>query len=115
MSYVYKTVGSQKWNEKTHLYDENYISTWSAKGNTIELMNHSNSSVEAKFTYNNIGVHTGVIGIFDKGTTLKLPSAEGKRIDDSQLKGTKKLVLSGVLSNTLSEYLQVGTVNISIK
>lgn len=115
MEYVYKTVGTRTWNEHTHIYKEEYVSKWSAKDNAINIMNHSNTSVEAEFTYVPHGVHTGVVGTFDKGSTLKLPSAEGKSMDAKELTGTKKLVLSGVLSNTLNEYIQVGNVNVKIK
>lgn len=114
MKFVYKTGGSRVWNEKTHLYDEKYISTWSGTGDTIKIMNHSNSSIDANFTYNNKGSYTGIIGTFDSNKAMKLPSAEGKSVDAEELKGTRKLILSGVLSNTLDEYIQVGTVNISI-
>ncbi len=115
MNFIYKTTGSSVWNEKTHLFEEKYISTWSGTDNYIKLVNHSNTSVDAKFTYVNKGIHTGVIGIFEGGDKLSLPSAEGKPVDSKEVVGTRNLLLEGVLSNTLDKYIKLGAVNIEIK
>lgn len=115
MNFIYKTEGSHVWNEKTHLYEEKFISTWTGTDNYIKVVNHSNASVNAKFVYTNKGIHTGVIGVFEGGDKLSLPSAEGKPLDSKEIVGTRNLLLDGVLSNTLDKYLKLGAVNIQIE
>lgn len=115
MNFIYTTGGSHVWNEKTHLYEEKYVSTWTGTDNYIKLVNHSNTEVDAKFTYVNKGIHTGVIGSFKGGDKLSLPSAEGKPLDSKEIVGSRNLLLDGVLSNTLDRYIKLGAVNVEIK
>lgn len=115
MNFVYATTGSSVWNEKTHLFEQKFKSTWTGTDNYIKLVNHSNTEVDAKFTYVNKGIHTGVIGTFEGGNKLSLPSAEGKPLDSKEIVGSKNLLLDGVLSNTLEKYIKLGAVNIQIE
>lgn len=114
MQFVYKTVGTRTWNEKTHLFDEDFTSSWSASGNTIKVTNHSNTDVKAKFSYNRNSLYNEVIGKFNISKALELPSAEGRAIDDKELTGSRKLTLSGKIVNQLDSYTTVGKIKIEI-
>ena len=114
MQFLYKTVGTRTWNEKTHLFDEDFTSSWTASGNTIQVTNHSNIDVKAKFSYDKGSAYTGVVGKFNSSRDLELPSAEGRDVDDTELTGTRKLTLSGKIINKLDNYTSVGKIRIEI-
>ena len=115
MQFIYKTVGIRKWNEKTHLFDEDLTSTWIANGNTVKLTNHSNTDVNAKFTYvSKYSKYNEVVGKFSGTTETELPSAEGKPTDDKELTTTKKLTLSGSIKDALNDYTSIGNIKIEI-
>ena len=114
MKFVYKTVIYRTWNESTNLYDEERVSEWVPSGNSIKVINHSNTDVTANFTYNKLDTYNKVIGTFDGGKSLTLPSAEGKEVDSSLVIGTKKLTLSGNMVSPGTEHVAVGSVKVEI-
>lgn len=114
MQFICKTVGTRKWNQKSHLFDESFVSTWSASGNTVKVTNHSNEDIKATFKYKNREQYTGIIGTFTGDSEMTLPSAVGKEVDDTELTATKQLNLSGSIDYMLDNYTPVGNINIEI-
>ena len=113
MNFTCSTVVTPVWNEDSHTYDETYKSEWKAEGNTIQITNHSNIDVKAKFKYVELSKYNMVKGKFDKNILI-LPSAEGKAKNSKELIGTRELTLSGTLLEQLDNYTAVGNVKIEI-
>lgn len=113
MSFIYVHNGIRTWNENTHEYDVKYTSEWKAEGNTIQLTNHSNTSVQANFIYNNGTQYSDIKGNFNSAV-LNLPSALGKAVNASELTGERTLTLSGSMPNGVDNLTTVGSIKVEI-
>lgn len=98
MEFTYNMSGTKTWNEKTHEYDIDTNGKWSAKGNDISVINHSNTDIDVEFTYDEVTI----------------PTAENKAVDDEILTISTDLTLSGVLSSDVTDLTKVGNVAVTI-
>ena len=90
-------------------------SSWIANGNTVQITNHSNVDVNAKFTYvNKYSKYNKVVGKFSGQPETELPSAVGKEVNATDLTATKKLTLSGSITEGLNDYTAIGNIKIEI-
>ena len=110
MEFVYSTTG--KWNPATHDYDTNSAGTWSwtEGANVVTITNHSDAEINCAIAFEPaIDNITGTIST----KSLTLPSAVNKDLNDTSIKGTSTLTLSGKPNNTSAEET-VGTISVSI-
>ena len=116
MEFTHSVDGSRVWNADEHRYIVSETEAWSASGNTITVVNHSNVSIKAQFTYTADTAHSGVTGTFDKAN-ITLPSAVGVGTDAESLKtvtGTAALTLGGTLANSTTTLTRVGKIKVTI-
>ena len=114
MKFIYKTICTRTWNNKTHIYSEKFNYVWENTGNTITITNHSNTSINARFTYNKGLGYSGVKGTFTNNGEKVISSAENKKVNDSSLTWKCNLNLSGSIDKSLNSFTPVGRVNMSI-
>ena len=87
---------------------------WENTGNTISITNHSNTAINAQFTYNKGAGYSSVKGTFSNNGKKVIASAVNKKVNDSSLTWKCNLNLSGAINNTLENYTTVGRVNMTI-
>lgn len=101
-------VGEKNWNSTTHQYEEGKH-FWTASGNTITIINHSNIPIEYDILFSadtNYDISGSLTN--SKGT---LALAEGRSYNDAD-KVVSTLSLSGKVDSTNS--ITVGKVNVKI-
>ncbi len=114
MEFTYTHSGNKVWNAGEHDYDlENSKYTWSAQDNYITVTNHSNTAIEVGFAFTPAGEYSELTGTFTN-STLSLPNAEYKDLDDASLTGKTELSLSGPLSDSVVSKTVVGTITITV-
>lgn len=113
MEFTYNMSGTKTWNEKTHEYDIDTNGKWSAKGNDISVINHSNTDIDVDFTYEPLDKYSLVKGEFTYDE-VTIPTAENKAVDDEILTISTDLTLSGVLSSDVTDLTKVGNVAVNI-
>ena len=114
MKFIYKTICTRTWNSRTHSYSESFKYAWENTGNTISITNHSNTAINAKFTYNKGAGYSSVKGTFSNNGKKVIASAVNKKLNDSSLTWKCNLNLSGAINKTLENYTTVGRVNMTI-
>ena len=113
MEFTYAVSGTKTWNADTHTYSVNSNDGWTATGNEITVTNHSNTGIKADFTYAKAAGFDTVTGRFSQ-SSLTLPTAEGKALDDAVLTGKTALTLGGTLANDKTGLTKVGTVTVTV-
>ena len=111
MSFCYNTTIKREWNNAKHNYDETAVSKWIG---LEDMLTSQNDDIKADFKYLAATSYSHIKGSFNNSDTLVLPSAEGKSTSSVDIIGTKKLLLSGQLDDKQQDYVEVGTINISI-
>ncbi len=105
MSFTYN---DGAWDPDTHKYD----ASWSSKGNTVTVTNHSNTAVTAKLSYTAADNYTDIAGKFEKGE-LNLATAVGTDISNAP-HGSDTLTVSGALSSETPADTVIGTVTVTL-
>ena len=113
MEFTYTVSGTKTWNPETHTYTASTQPTWMASGNTITVTNHSNTDITASFAFSALTAYDTVTGSFSS-TSLALPTAEGKAVNDAVLTGETSLTLGGTLASDITVFTNVGTVIVTI-
>lgn len=113
MEFTYTASGTRTWNPSTHDYDAGVTGAWTASGNEITVVNHSNVGIKAQFGFSALSEYNTVFGTFSV-FSLNLPSASGKPLDAPELRGTTSLVLSGTLDRSITGMTKVGTITVTI-
>ena len=113
MEFTYTVSGTKTWDPETHTYTASTQSAWTAGGNTITVTNHSNTDITASFAFSALTAYDTVTGSFSS-TSLMLPTAEGKAVNDPVLIGKTSLTLGGTLASDITAFTNVGTVIVTI-
>ena len=113
MEFTYVVGGINQWNPNTHEYQENITHEWIAKGNTVTISNHSNDDITALFSFHNKNEYDSISGSFST-EKIVLPSAVGKALDSIELTKSVKLILSGSINNSITNFVNVGAISIAI-
>ena len=113
MEFTYTVSGTKTWDPETHTYTASTQPTWTASGNTITVTNHSNTDITASFAFSALTAYNTVTGSFSS-TSLMLPTAEGKAVNDAVLTGKTSLTLGGTLASDITVFTNVGTVIVTI-
>ena len=113
MEFTYTVSGTKTWDPQTHTYTASTQPAWTASGNTITVTNHSNTDITASFAFSALTAYNTVTGSFSS-TSLMLPTAEGKAVDDAALTGKTSLTLGGTLASDITVFTNVGTVIVTI-
>ena len=109
MEFTYTVSGTKTWDPETHTYTASTQPAWTASGNTITVTNHSNTDITASFAFSALTAYNTVTGSFSS-TSLMLPTAEGKAVNDAVLTGKTSLTLGGTLASDITVFTNVGTV-----
>ena len=113
MEFTYTVSGTKTWDPETHTYTTSTQPAWTASGNTITVTNHSNTDITASFAFSALTAYNTVTGSFSS-TSLMLPTAEGKAVNDAVLTGKTSLTLGGTLASDITVFTNVGTVIVTI-
>ena len=113
MEFTYTVSGTKTWDPETHTYTASTQPAWTASGNTITVTNHSNTDITASFAFSALTAYYIVTGSFSS-TSLTLPTAEGKAVNDAVLTGNTSLTLGGTLASDITVFANVGTVIVTI-
>ena len=113
MEFTYTVSGTKTWDPETHTYTTSTQPAWTASGNTITVTNHSNTDITASFAFSALTAYNTVTGSFSS-TSLMLPTAEGKAVNDAVLTGKTSLTLGGTLASEITVFTNVGTVIVTI-
>ena len=113
MEFTYTVSGTKTWDPETHTYTTSTQPAWTASGNTITVTNHSNTDITASFAFSALTAYNTVTGSFSS-TSLMLPTAEGKAVNDAVLTGETSLTLGGTLASDITVFANVGTVIVTI-
>ena len=101
------------WGAMEFTYTASTQPAWTAGGNTITVTNHSNTDITASFAFSALTAYNTVTGSFSS-TSLMLPTAEGKAVNDAVLTGKTSLTLGGTLASDITVFTNVGTVIVTI-
>ena len=113
MEFTYTVSGTKTWDPETHTYTTITLPAWTASGNTVTVTNHSNTDINASFAFSALDAYNTVTGSFSS-TSLTLPAAEGKAVNDAVLTGKTSLTLGGTLASDITVFTNVGTVIVTI-
>lgn len=120
MEFTYTKSGEMNWSDVDHDYNDNTKAEWTATGNTVTLVNHSNVGVTATFDFaagEGYDGENGIKGIFSN-KTLDLKSALGVGTDAASLvtlTGKTELTLSGSLKSDTVKGTKIGSITVEIK
>lgn len=112
MEFTYSASGTRDWDPATHKYTDNTSASWTADGNDVTVVNHSNKDVKVDFAYAAAEGYGGVTGEFSV-TTDTLDAGVEDNADGADSVVTK-LTLSGVLASNVLEFTKVGSVTVSL-
>lgn len=113
MEFTYSASGSLQWDASTHQYTENVSATWSGKGNTVTVTNHSNAEVDVALSYASLGEYAAVNGSFDVETDTLNAGVVGDAEGADKVVST--LTLDGELAETVTEFTKIGTITVTIQ
>ena len=113
MEFTYTVSGTKTWDPENHTYTASTQPAWTASGNTVTVTNHSNTDITASFAFSALPAYNTVTGSFSS-TSLTLPTAEGKAVNDPVLTGKTSLTLGGTLASDITALTNVGTVIVTI-
>ena len=120
MEFTYTSASEGTWDPSTHAFTDKESASWSFENNRITVTNHSNTEVNATFSYTPdtsfIAVNGTFVGVDNKAltdATLTLSSAVGSTRDKAP-SGTAYLSLTGELPSRLETKTVCGTVTVTI-
>lgn len=120
MEFTYTAASEGTWNPSTHTFIDVEGASWSFANNKITVTNHSNTAINATFSYAPAANFDTVSGAFvdSSGTaltnaTLTLNSAVDSTREQAP-SGTAFLSLSGELPSRLESKTVCGTVTVTI-
>ena len=112
MQFTYVESGSMVWNPIDHSYTDNTKTGWTASGNTVTVVNHSNAEVTATFSFEALEDYAGITGTFDVPTkTLQAGEVGGF---DSADQVVSTLTIEGALADTVAEFTKIGAITVNI-
>lgn len=112
MEFTYSASGTRDWDPATHKYTDNTSASWTADGNDVTVVNHSNKDVKVNFAYAAAEDYGGVTGEFSV-TSDTLDAGVEDNADGADSVVTR-LTLSGVLASNVLEFTKVGSVTVSL-
>lgn len=120
LQFTYTLEGTREWDSATNSYKLSGASdSWTAKGGTVKLTNHSNVDVRADLAYTS--EESAVSGAFTysggktadtDGKVKLLAGVEGQRNNADSV--TASLTLSGIPSNATASPAKLGNITVSI-
>ncbi|MBQ8718898.1 MAG: hypothetical protein IJY66_06505 [Clostridia bacterium] len=115
MAFVYTAGSVGTWNPNTHAYEGQTSGAWTcAQGaNVVTIINHSNTALTAKLSYQPLANYTAVQGAFNN-TSLPLASAVGTSQANAPT-ATGTLTLQGDLNSSSDGQLVVGKVSVAFE
>jgi len=113
MEFTYSEGSSGTWQPESHDYSSGSAAGWSNSGNTIKVINHSNTSVSADLTYASEEGYEGITGSFDNDT-MNLATAVGTDVANAPAE-TAALSLSGALDSSVTTPTTIGTITVTIR
>lgn len=120
MEFTYTAASEGTWDPETHDYTNKQGASWSFANNKITVTNHSNTEVNATFSYTPAANFSAVSGAFVDvrknaitNATLTLSSAVGLTREAAP-SGDAFLSLSGELPSSLENKTICGTVTVTI-
>ena len=114
MEFTYTVSGTQDWDPDEHKYTDNTTAVWTASGNDIEVVNHSNKAIEATLSFES--AVNGINGAFTEssGTAndgiLSLPAAENTEASSAP----SATALFNITSGSITADGKIGTITVSI-
>lgn len=112
MEFTYSVSGTREWDPATHKYTDNTSPSWTAEGNDVVVVNHSNMPINVDFAYASDENYGGVTGEFSV-TSDTLDAGVVNDVDGADSVSTK-LTLSGTLASSVTEFTKVGSITVSI-
>ena len=113
MEFTYSVGGTHTWDPVNHVYNDNTSATWTPKGNTVTVTNHSNVAINANLTFDVESAYQGLTGSFGEKASLSLPSAVDTDPNAAPSK-TAELSLSGELPESVNALTKIGTITVKI-
>lgn len=118
-TYTPETKGT--WNPSTHQYDNAKTAAWSSETNGITVTNHSNTAINAVFSYTPAEGFSGITASFVdlnntkyENQTVTIATAENTTRDNAPNK-TVYILLDGDLADNTIDNSVSGTVTITIQ
>ena len=114
MEFTYTVSGTQDWDPDEHKYTDNTTAVWTASGNDIVVVNHSNKAIEATLSFES--AVNGINGAFTEssGTAndgiLSLPAAENTEVSSAP----SATALFNITSGSITADGKIGTITVSI-
>ena len=114
MEFTYTVSGTQDWDPEEHKYTDNTTAVWTASGNDIVVVNHSNKAIEATLSFES--AVNGINGAFTEssGTAndgiLSLPAAENTEVSSAP----SATALFNITSGSITADGKIGTITVSI-
>ncbi len=120
MEFTYTVSGTKEWDAENHEYSvKNATAGWTENGNTVKVTNHSNTDVNANFTYtpNTSNTLSGSFTYSEGKTAVNDTVKLTKGVVNDPLNAdsvTATLTLSGTPSDTYKTFTDVGSVTVKI-
>ena len=111
MTFTYTEGGNWNWQPGTHTYADGRTYAWTANGNTVEVVNHSNVAVDVEFGFTAAEGYN-VTGTFDVTEETLNAGVEGAFDDADSVTAT--LTLAGTLAKEVSTATTVGNVTVKL-
>lgn len=112
MEFTYSAAGTRDWDPVTHKYTDNTSASWTADGNSVTVVNHSNKDVKADFAYAAAEGYDSVTGTFSVASHTLTAGIVGN--PDGADSVSSELTLDGTLADTVAEFTKVGSVTVSL-
>ncbi len=112
MEFTYSAAGTHEWNPGTHKYTDNTSASWTADGNDVTVVNHSNKDVKVNFAYAADEGYSSIAGKFSVASDTLAAGVVGN-VDGADSVSTK-LTLSGTLASSASQFIKVGSIKVSL-
>ena len=114
MEFTYTVSGTQDWDPDEHKYTDNTTAVWTASGNDIVVVNHSNKAIEATLSFES--AVNGINGAFTESSgtandgVLSLPAAENTEVSSAP----SATALFNITSGSITADGKIGTITVSI-
>lgn len=112
MKFTYSSSGIRTWDPSNHQYTDSVSASWSANGNNVTVINHSNKDVDVAFAYVKTSGFNDVSGTFSVVSDTLTAGIEGDVIGADSV--STDLTLSGTLASTATAFTKVGTVTVTL-
>ena len=112
MQFTYTKTGNMVWDPQWHTYNDETTGSWSGEGNSVRVVNHSNTGVSVWLGFETMEGFESVTGYFeDTYYYLDAGVVDGYYEADEM---TSTLYLDGSLENSIDYFTKVGTITVSI-